>query len=201
MVTTEFIAAIELGSSKIAGVAGKKNSDGSMQILAYAQEDSSTFIRKGLIFNLDKTAQSLTSIINRLESELNNSITKVYVTIGGQSLRTVRNVVSRDLDENTIISEELVNAILGNPQKTEGDINEARATVAAIKAACGDKPSMQTRIERDKRRTILRSLAAGAGRRTIGNRWLRRTKGVAKRRTRFSARFRRAPRLPLRVVR
>lgn len=111
MVTTEFIAAIELGSSKIAGVAGKKNSDGSMQILAYAQEDSSTFIRKGLIFNLDKTAQSLTSIINRLESELNNSITKVYVTIGGQSLRTVRNVVSRDLDENTIISEELVNAI------------------------------------------------------------------------------------------
>ena len=40
------------------------------------------------------------------------------------------------------IGEELVNAILGNPQKTEGDINEARATVAAIKAACGDKPEL-----------------------------------------------------------
>ena len=48
MATTEFIAAIELGSSKITGVAGKKNSDGSMQVLAYAQEDSSTFIRKGV---------------------------------------------------------------------------------------------------------------------------------------------------------
>ena len=94
MATTEFIAAIELGSSKITGVAGKKNSDGSMQVLAYAQEDSSTFIRKGVIFNLDKTAQSLTSIINRLEGELKNSIAKVYVGIGGQSLRTVRNVVS-----------------------------------------------------------------------------------------------------------
>ena len=58
MATTEFIAAIELGSSKITGVAGRKNSDGSMQVLAYAQEDSSTFIRKGVIFNLDKTAQS-----------------------------------------------------------------------------------------------------------------------------------------------
>ena len=83
MATTEFIAAIELGSSKITGVAGKKNSDGSMQVLAYAQEDSSTFIRKGVIFNLDKTAQSLTSIINRLEGELKNSIAKVYVGIGG----------------------------------------------------------------------------------------------------------------------
>ena len=70
MATTEFIAAIELGSSKITGVAGRKNSDGSMQVLAYAQEDSSTFIRKGVIFNLDKTAQSLTSIINRLEGEM-----------------------------------------------------------------------------------------------------------------------------------
>ena len=111
MATTEFIAAIELGSSKITGVAGKKNSDGSMQVLAYAQEDSSTFIRNGVIFNLDKTAQSLTSIINRLEGELKNSIAKVYVGIGGQSLRTVRNVVSRDLEEEAIISEELVSAI------------------------------------------------------------------------------------------
>lgn len=111
MATTDFIAAIELGSSKIAGIAGKKNSDGSIQVLAYAREDSSSFIRKGVIYNLDKTAQSLTSIINKLEGALNNSIAKIYVGIGGQSLRTVRNVVSRDLEEETIISQELVDSI------------------------------------------------------------------------------------------
>ena len=82
-----------------------------MQVLAYAKEDSSSFIRKGIIYNLDKTAQSLTSIINKLEGDLKNSIAKVYVGIGGQSLRTVRNVVSRDLNEETIISQELVDAI------------------------------------------------------------------------------------------
>mgnify|MGYP000423466497 CR=1 FL=1 len=59
MATTEFIAAIELGSSKITGVAGRKETvTESMQILAYAQERlfyvSSV---KGVIFNLDKTAQ------------------------------------------------------------------------------------------------------------------------------------------------
>ena len=111
MATTEFIAAIELGSSKVTGIAGRKNSDGSIQVLAYAKENSSSFIRKGVIYNLDKTAQSLTSIINRLEGELKNSIAKVYVGIGGQSLRTVRNVVSRDLDEEAIISQELVDSI------------------------------------------------------------------------------------------
>lgn len=85
MATTEFIAAIELSSSKISGIAGKKNSDGSIQVLAYAREDAASFIHKGVIYNIDKTAQALTSIINKLESQLNNSIAKVYVGIGGQS--------------------------------------------------------------------------------------------------------------------
>jgi len=87
MATTDFIAAIELSSSKISGIAGKKNSDGSIQVLAYACEDASPFIHKGAIYNIDKTAQALTSIINKLEGQLNNSIAKVYVGIGGQSFR------------------------------------------------------------------------------------------------------------------
>ena len=52
MATKDFIAAIELSSSKIAGIAGKKNYDGSLQVQAYAQEDAATFIRKGLIYNV-----------------------------------------------------------------------------------------------------------------------------------------------------
>ena len=90
MATTEFIAAIELSSSKISGIAGKKNSDGSIQVLAYAREDASSFIHKGVIYNIDKTAQALTSIINKLESQLNNSIAKVYVGIGGQDRKSTR---------------------------------------------------------------------------------------------------------------
>ena len=111
MATTDFIAAIELGSSKISGIAGKKNSDGSIQVLAYAREDASPFIRKGVIYNIDKTAQAVASIINKLESQLGNSIAKVYVGIGGQSLRTVKNAVSRTLEEEGIISQELVDSI------------------------------------------------------------------------------------------
>ncbi len=111
MATTDFIAAIELSSFKISGIAGKKNSDGSIQVLAYAREDASSFIHKGIIYNIDKTAQALTTIINKLEGQLNNSIAKVYVGIGGQSLRTVKNAVSRTLEEESIISQELVDSI------------------------------------------------------------------------------------------
>ena len=108
MAVTDFIVAIELGSSKITGIAGKKNSDGSIYVLACASEDSSSFIRKGVIYNLNKTAQSLTSIINKLEGKLGATIAKVYVGIGGQSLRTVKNTVVRHLEGENTISEELV---------------------------------------------------------------------------------------------
>ncbi len=40
------------------------------------------------------------------------------------------------------IGTELVQAILDNPQKTEADLANARETVAAIKAACGDTPEL-----------------------------------------------------------
>ena len=45
MAATDFIVAIELGSSKITGIAGKKHPDGSIQVLALASEPSSDFIR------------------------------------------------------------------------------------------------------------------------------------------------------------
>jgi len=112
MAETDFIVAIELGSSKITGIAGRKESDGSIHVLAYAKEESSSFIRKGVIYNIDKTAQSLTSIINKLEDTLHNSISKVYVGIGGQSIRTVKNIVNRHLANEEIITQELVDSII-----------------------------------------------------------------------------------------
>lgn len=111
MATTDFIAAIELGSSKISGIAGKKNDDGSIRVLAYAHEDASLCVRRGLIYNIDRTAQTLTSIISKLEGQLNSSIGKVYVGISGQSLRTMKNAVSRTLEEEGVISQELVDSI------------------------------------------------------------------------------------------
>lgn len=111
MAVTDFIVAIELGSSKITGIAGKKLPDGSIQILATATENASGCIRKGVIYNLDKTTQSLTSIIKKLESTLKASIGKVYIGMGGQSLRTIRNTEVRHMDEETKISQELIDAL------------------------------------------------------------------------------------------
>ena len=104
----EFIVAIELGSSKMTGIAGQKNLDGSINVLAVVKENSSSFIRKGVVYNIDKTAQCLTSIIKKLENQLKTEITQVYVGVGGQSIRSVRNVITKDLPAETIITQDMV---------------------------------------------------------------------------------------------
>ena len=63
-------------------------------------------------FSKNKVWQSLTSIIKKLESTLKASIGKVYVGIGGQSLRTIRNTEVRHLEEETKISQELIDSIM-----------------------------------------------------------------------------------------
>ena len=104
----EFIVAIELGSSKMTGIAGQKNLDGSINVLAVVKENSSSFIRKGVVYNIDKTAQCLTSIIKKLENQLKTEITQVYVGVGGQSIRGVRNIISKDLPSETIVTQDMV---------------------------------------------------------------------------------------------
>ncbi|BCS85481.1 MULTISPECIES: cell division protein FtsA [Prevotella] len=108
----EFIVAIELGSTKITGIAGKKNLDGSITVLAVVKEDSTQCIRKGVVYNIDKTVQCLTNIITRLKTILKSDIAHVYVGVGGQSIRSVKNVIVKDLPVDTIVTQEMVNELM-----------------------------------------------------------------------------------------
>ena len=109
MVTNDLIVAIELGSSKVAGAVGRKRSDGSLQVLAYADEPVSGFVRRGVVYNIDQTAQCLSNLINRLEPELGNyTIEQVYVGVGGYTLHSERNTVVRTFEEETRVSEAMV---------------------------------------------------------------------------------------------
>lgn len=108
----EFIVAIELGSSKITGIAGKKNLDDSISILAVAKEDSTSCIRKGVVYNIDKTVLCIGNIIKKLEIILKTKIAHVYVGVGGQSIHSIKNVIVKDLAVETIVTQEMVNELM-----------------------------------------------------------------------------------------
>ena len=108
----EFIVAIELGSTNIIGVAGKKNIDGSISILSVIKEDSTSCINKGVVYNIDKTVQCLTNIIKRLETSLKAKVAQVYVGVGGQSIRSVKNTLIKELPLDTVVTLDIVNELM-----------------------------------------------------------------------------------------
>ena len=108
MAAKEFIVAIELGSSKMTGIAGTKNLDGSINVLAVVKENSSSFIHKGVVYNIDRTAQCLSNIVKKLTMQLKTEITQVYVGVGGQSIRSLRNVITKNLAVETKVTQDMV---------------------------------------------------------------------------------------------
>lgn len=115
----DFIVAIELGSSKMTGIAGRKNPDGSISILAVAKEDSASYIRKGVAYNIERTAQGLSNIVSKLKNTLKTEIEQVYVGIGGQSIHSVKNSIVKELPLDCIVSQDMVNELMDTNRSME----------------------------------------------------------------------------------
>ena len=104
----DIIIAVELASTAIRAIAGKREPDGSMQVLAFAQEESPNTIRKGIIDNIDKTTQALSRVIAKLSDKLGVKINSIYVGLGGQSLRSVHNRVLLQFDGLELLSHKTI---------------------------------------------------------------------------------------------
>lgn len=111
MENDKVIVAIELGSSKISGVAGQIMFDGSLKVLAYASTPSSTCIRHGAVYNLDRTANAIADVMSRLESILSTKIEKVYIGYNAKGLRSNPSHVDRAFEEDTIVSQEVIDGM------------------------------------------------------------------------------------------
>ena len=102
------IVAIELGSSKISGVAGQIMTDGSLKVLAYAGVPSSSCIRHGAVYNLDKTANAIAEVVERLNAILSTNIEKVYVGYNAKGLKSIISKVEHQFEEETVVSQEVI---------------------------------------------------------------------------------------------
>lgn len=128
MSNINIVAAIVLGSSKITGIVGTKEIDGSIRVKAHVAHSSSDFIGKGRVLNVEKMTSCLNSIKARLEEQSSFRIKSFYAAIDCQGLRSVTNEVAIHLSTSEIVTDELLASIgvrnkEGKP--TDRDILEA----------------------------------------------------------------------------
>lgn len=107
METEKLIVSIDLGSSHIVGIAGKREGD-KVRIIAVEREPSDGAIRRGAVANIEEAASKVKKLVTKLENKLAGRIDRVYVGLGGQSVRSIRHTASRHLPEGSKISEALL---------------------------------------------------------------------------------------------
>ena len=104
---TDYIVAIDLGTSHITGIVGEKKDNGVFSVIACETEDPASCIRRGIIYNRDKTAERVSSVLKKLERHLKGAfIDKVYIGVNGQSLRTIDHVEVKEIADGAAVTNE-----------------------------------------------------------------------------------------------
>lgn len=99
-----FIVGIDLGTSKIVGLLGRKNEQGVISILASESIPSDNCVKHGVVYNIDEAAGKIKKLVNLLENKSGRKIGKVYVSVAGKSLRAIEYTLTKDLIEESEVS-------------------------------------------------------------------------------------------------
>lgn len=96
------IVGLDIGTTKIAAIAGRKNEFGKLEILGFGLANSSG-VRHGMVLNIDQTIKAIeTALKSCYESNPGLEINEVYVGIAGnhiKSLQTRGDIVRKSTDD------------------------------------------------------------------------------------------------------
>lgn len=127
MKENRYIAALEIGSSKITGAAGiYSEEDHTLEVLAVEQEASRDSVRYGIIQNPEEVAARVVRIIENLNSHpaiAPRRITGVFVGLSGRSMRSIPSEVKLIFPEETEITGEMLGHLKADAKTIELEDN------------------------------------------------------------------------------
>jgi cell division protein FtsA len=113
------IVGLDIGTTKIAAIAGRKNEFGKLEILGFGRANSSG-VQHGQVLNIDQTIKAIQQALeNCYESNPELEVSEVYVGIAGhhiKSLQTRGDIVRQDPDTEIMRSE--IEFLINNQRKT-----------------------------------------------------------------------------------
>ncbi len=113
----EYVAAIDLGTTKIVTLIGKKNDNNKIHIVAYGSTTTSG-IRRGIVHNIEETVASIQRTVEQVRQKTEIELRDVFVGIAGQHIKTLKTSNGITLrDDEEIISPENVDALIQDTYK------------------------------------------------------------------------------------
>ena len=84
------IVGLDIGTTKIAAIAGRKNEFGKLEILGFGRANSNG-VQHGMVLNIDQTIKAIEQALqNCYASNPNLEINEVYVGIAGHHIKSLQ---------------------------------------------------------------------------------------------------------------
>jgi cell division protein FtsA len=86
--TSEIVVAVDIGTTKVCAIAGRRNQYGKIEILGMGKVKSEG-VNRGVVSNIDKTVKAIKEAVEIAEKSANVKFKKVHVGIAGQHIKSI----------------------------------------------------------------------------------------------------------------
>ena len=108
----QYVAAIDIGTTKIVAIVGTKNENGKIEILGLSKALSKG-VKRGVVFNIEETVSAIQTTVDDVQKRSGILFSEVFVGIAGQHIKSMKNrgYIMRDNYEDEITKDEVFRLI------------------------------------------------------------------------------------------
>ncbi len=120
----QYVAAIDIGTTKIVAIVGKKNENGRIEILGLSKAPSRG-VKRGVVLNIEETVTAIETTVEDVQRRSGIIFSEVFVGIAGQHIKSMKNrgYITRDAYDDEIKKEEVFR-LIEDMHKIHVDIGE-----------------------------------------------------------------------------
>ncbi|MCG8411430.1 MAG: cell division protein FtsA [Bacteroidales bacterium] len=120
----DFVAAIDIGTTKIVAIVGKRKENGKIEILGISKT-ASKGVKRGVVLNIEEAVSSIEKTVEDVQFNIGKEIKNVYVGIAGQHIKSIKNrgYINRDSYDDEITRAD-IDALIQDMYKIPIDIGE-----------------------------------------------------------------------------
>jgi cell division protein FtsA len=108
----QYVAAIDIGTTKIVAIVGKKNENGKIEILGLSKALSKG-VKRGVVLNIEETVTAIQTTVEDVQKRSGILFSEVFVGIAGQHIKSMKNrgYIMREAYDDEIKKEEVFKLI------------------------------------------------------------------------------------------
>lgn len=114
----KIFAAVDIGSTKIVALAGRKNEEGKIEVIGLGHS-ASRGVKRGVVLNVEEAFAAISDAIGQAEKSCGQDIDTVFVNISGQQLTTHTSRQQRMLGRDHCVTESDVEQMMEQAGKID----------------------------------------------------------------------------------